>query len=921
MTDGQNIGNAIEIYAGLEGETLRFRTLKGGNNVSLRQCADKIIIETVDASIGVNLGMEGSTVFKQRVGPEFQFRRLKAGTGIGITEEADALVIAALNDSPSIVGAINLGDDEEGKPIYHGEKNGILRFKRLYAGNNVTIIDNGCSLVISAGPTTTQSAPPVSAINIGTGAGVFGGQVGNELMFKTIKGLNGTLVMDLGDEIGISAPSAPIDHIDIINIGNGTSVYSHRVDNTFRFKTLKPGPNAIITTTGDTVTIDAKVAAPGNTIGTPTTGHFDDPRAEGCKPPAITGWNENTTIADALDQLNKLLGVILPDQPPALSSKTLQVIDGQMGIVPPGTIDHTGSGPTAGQPIYVVNQTPVKTNIVTAFGSGNTGSLVAMVNGQAAGSVALNAADNTGTYDALEVLADSIYPVGGPACLWRSIDARITMPTLNTGINSVQLVHTQTGSTNRVFFLLEDASVVVPAISIGNASATEGGVIEFTVNLSVPTTVIVSVSYQTQDGTAVGGQDYTAKSGILQFQPGETVKKIQINTTDDLLVEGNEAFKIILSDPVNATLATSQGSGTIVDNDQDSISGLPVFENRQITEGNQVIVYSSSVPHYASTSTLKVTASYSNMVTHGGAYATPMIEAGTNPQIGIPVVINAGEYGIPASPSGTVITASDVPFIIGGSIHTTSKLRTRGKNTNGYGDWSEDTIGFNVMAGSPPSGVNGPMIENGISLVNLGVKPTNAPDFGVRVTMGNGDTPADDKSGLLTGDWNASAALNTWDAAIVGGVLRCDHTNYSDGYLPVGPDLSGQNATQYTTFMVRRSAVTSMLVDITGTYSGCWLKMYGLTDPFTGDLLDLSDAPNGWWDAMMDFDAVGGVPGMPGTSPGCGDPSIGKMNGHSGTFGVTFGQANTHFSTNNILLVRFKLTGNDAISGLVFRGN
>ena len=55
-----------------------------------------------------------------------------------------------------------------------------------------------------------------------------------------------------------------------------------------------------------------------------------------------------------------------------------------------------------------------------------------------------------------------------------------------------------------------------------------------------------------------------------------------------------------------------------------------------------------------------------------------------------------------------------------------------------------------------------------------------------RVNAGaTGDTPAHDDSA-----WNASATPAVYEAIVRGGDLRHDVTNYSTGYLPVGPNFS-----------------------------------------------------------------------------------------------------------------------------------
>ena len=94
-----------------------------------------------------------------------------------------------------------------------------------------------------------------------------------------------------------------------------------------------------------------------------------------------------------------------------------------------------------------------------------------------------------------------------------------------------------------------------------------------------------SVSYSTQDGTAKAGVDYTAKSGLVTFNVGESFKIIDIPILNDTLDENDEAFTVVLTDlPPDVTLGTpSTTTVTIKDDDP-----LPKFSisDFQATEGN-----------------------------------------------------------------------------------------------------------------------------------------------------------------------------------------------------------------------------------------------------------------------------------------------------------------------------------------------
>ena len=108
-----------------------------------------------------------------------------------------------------------------------------------------------------------------------------------------------------------------------------------------------------------------------------------------------------------------------------------------------------------------------------------------------------------------------------------------------------------------------------PALSVNDVTVTEGyaGTVNatFAVSLSAPSGLPVTVSYATADGTAVAGSDYTATSGTINFDPGQTAQTVSVAVIGDLLPEDDESFAVNLSGAVNATLADAQGLATIRD--------------------------------------------------------------------------------------------------------------------------------------------------------------------------------------------------------------------------------------------------------------------------------------------------------------------------------------------------------------------
>ena len=115
----------------------------------------------------------------------------------------------------------------------------------------------------------------------------------------------------------------------------------------------------------------------------------------------------------------------------------------------------------------------------------------------------------------------------------------------------------------------------LPTLAINNASVSEGDTgtrsMTFTVTLSKVPSKAVSASYATSSSgaTATAGVDYTAVNGTLQFAYGTTTltKTITVPVRGDFVDEPNETLKVNLSAASGATLADSQGIGTITDDD------------------------------------------------------------------------------------------------------------------------------------------------------------------------------------------------------------------------------------------------------------------------------------------------------------------------------------------------------------------
>lgn len=149
---------------------------------------------------------------------------------------------------------------------------------------------------------------------------------------------------------------------------------------------------------------------------------------------------------------------------------------------------------------------------------------------------------------------------------------------LSSAVNAVIIDSRATGTITD-----DDAA---PSLSIDDVAVREGdagttGVV-FTVRLSAPSGRPVTVSYATAAGTASAGVDYISATGALTFAPGVVSMPVVVTVNGDAASEAQETFFVNLSGAGNASLADSQGVGTILDDEKPRLS----IGNATVTEGD-----------------------------------------------------------------------------------------------------------------------------------------------------------------------------------------------------------------------------------------------------------------------------------------------------------------------------------------------
>ena len=180
------------------------------------------------------------------------------------------------------------------------------------------------------------------------------------------------------------------------------------------------------------------------------------------------------------------------------------------------------------------------------------------------------------------------------------------------------------------------------------------------------------------------------------------------------------------------------------------------------------------------------------------------------------------------------------------------------------------------------------------------------------VNPGSSDNPAY-ANGASAFD-STNGTLQTYDATLVAGTIKHDITNYSTGYLPVGPNLSsGRSGPQYFTFKFVRTSLSKFDIQFTGNTAGVWVAA-------PGTVIDSTSSLNGWL-SMTTAYAGSGIPGANAPGNGSNGCALGgtitantAVTTHRKT--CTFGTVSTSNSTGSEVYVRIKLLAGQTITAL-----
>ena len=133
------------------------------------------------------------------------------------------------------------------------------------------------------------------------------------------------------------------------------------------------------------------------------------------------------------------------------------------------------------------------------------------------------------------------------------------------------------------------------ALSVATTAVSEGEKAQVTISLSNPSINDVTVKWNTAADTrddaspATADTDYTAvtTAQTVTIKAGATSAVVEVQTTEDSAVEGNETFLVELSSPTNAALPRASATAVVTITDNDGATAtVSVGDAAAVVEGD-----------------------------------------------------------------------------------------------------------------------------------------------------------------------------------------------------------------------------------------------------------------------------------------------------------------------------------------------
>lgn len=234
-------------------------------------------------------------------------------------------------------------------------------------------------------------------------------------------------------------------------------------------------------------------------------------------------FTSTTKVTDAVDQINELLGKLIPTKPldfPGIES--LSILSTAPGLLASSVPDNTVGGTlpaVAGGTVLRTAAASFSTNTIGAgdnVGPGDSGVLSAVINSSVLDSLTFTTGVDSKTSGVLRVSNNQAFPLTTPG-FWETFHTNITDATSVSGWNRAKISHTS-GSTNDAYFVY-DPLTVNPVITLGSVTEQSAGTFAYSSGIPHYATGTLNVSFSTDN---LSGETYKA-GDILQVSTTNTI--------------------------------------------------------------------------------------------------------------------------------------------------------------------------------------------------------------------------------------------------------------------------------------------------------------------------------------------------------------------------------------------------------------
>jgi len=400
---------------------------------------------------------------------------------------------------------------------------------------------------------------------------------------------------------------------------------------------------------------------------------------------------------------------------------------------------------------------------------------------------------------------------------------------------------------------------------------------------------------------------------FAEYSTGVNDQRIEHNAT------GNTNYVTVICDDLTSVPTIDLTSATLTESTAGSyryISGIPYYNTGSPTLTLSGASLSDWIGQaYRDTNNVFEIANGTNSESTSGATISTQYKGYAN--------LEAVSYltaGIPNANTGfgsSYALADQTINITTSSVKAVETLKFKANNVNGSSNYAELTNTAVQVHTANPTGViednipvanslgNGTITEDGLRIADFVNATTDTPTI-----TGSTDYTATPFTGAVS-------VSGTQEATVRWGTLEHNTTDYSTGFLPVGPDRSADTGTQYFTFAFRRQVVANFDINITSNgIAGMWIAA-----PGTG--VDNASGLNGWIECTSQY-AGAGIPGSDTANGGNGAdgcaltgadvvPTGSSINS---SYTMTLGSENMSNATNNVVLVRVALASGKEITSI-----